>query len=180
MLFLILTFVVIALGFLLVHSMDQRRWHRYKFERDMFFHDHPYVLQCDEKFEFELHVPKTIQKKLINVLLLKTDQQRIVRKAIIQRDAEKHQPNSVKVILCDLPVANLEPYYAERFYQSLINTDFSIGRPIEVSAEILLCNSQDQKTIQHIYLDLPENPRQANQCLIDQAAGKLEKAKNPK
>ena len=177
MLFLILTFIVIALGFLLVHSMDQRRWHRYKFERDMFFRNNPYILQCNEKFELDLHVTNTVQRKLLSVLMLKTQQQQVYRTATLQRDTDQYRRNSVKVTLCDLTVANLEPYYAEKFCKSLAHTDFSIGRPIEVAAEILLCVDLKQTLIQEIRIDLPLDPAQANQYLLDQSDSNKLKAK---
>lgn len=178
MLFLILTFIVIALVFLLLHSMDKRRWHRYKFERDMFFRSHPYILHCNEKFEIELHVTNTMQRKLLSVLTLKSDQLQRYRTATILRDADQYRRNSVKVMLCDLTVAHLEPYYAEKFCKSLAHTDFSIGRPIEVSAEILLSIGENQTEIQDIRIDLPLDPTQANQYLVDKTGSKKLKAKN--
>jgi len=172
MLFLILAVLIIVLGFALIHTMDQRRWHRYKFERDVFFKKNPYILQCNEQFLVALNITNSMQKKLINELMLKADQCQLYKEVILQRDGEQHQHNSVKATMSDLNLSHLEPNYAGKFSKSLARTDFHIGRPVKVLATISVLVLQDQVVGLQIHLDLPLDPTQANQFLMTKAAAK--------
>lgn len=161
MLFFIIIFILIALGFWTVRHIDQRRWHRYQLQRDLFFRQNPYVFEGDQQFEIILLSSKTIQKKLINLFMWKSSTQPHYKKVILLREPEQTQQTAaIKVMLGDLTLADLELRYAARLSHSLQDTDFQIGRPIEVLAEFLILQSPTHVPILRIKLDLPRDPSQ--------------------
>ena len=66
----------------------------------------------------------------------------------------------------DFTIGYLETKYAELFGASLDQTDFEIGRPIELNAEIIVFE-RDNEVSCRVKLDLPRNPKTAYQYLIE-------------
>ena len=158
MLFLILFVLLIVVAFICVQQLDRRRWHRYQIERDLYFHQYPYVLEGEQKFEVYLPVSQNIQRKLMNTLMLTLQKQSLLKKVIIQREAEqKDHPFLVRVMIHDLNVGYLELKYAEQLCKILRETDFVIGRPIEVMAELSAIPNIGVDLTCRVRLDLPKN-----------------------
>lgn len=158
MLFLILFAILIVVSFLFVQQLDRRRWHRYQIQRDMYFHQYPYILDNQQKFEIHLPINQSMQRKLLNHLMLNLKQQSVLRTAFIQREAEqKNHSFLVKVMIHDLKIGYLESKYAEQFCQALQQTDFVIGRPIEVMAELSVLSNLGSDSGCRVKLDLPKN-----------------------
>ncbi len=166
MLILIGICVLIVLGIVLAKQIDQRRWQRYQFERDMYFRQHPFLWEGLERFELVLNINAQSQKKLLNELMLKSAEMSYIRKSRIQREPEcAHQKYAVKVMINDLTIGYLEKKYAELLGETLQQTDFEIGRPIELNAEIIVFEKNDVDFGCRVKLDLPRDPRMANQYL---------------
>lgn len=167
MLFLVLVVIVIVLGFFMVQQLDQHRWQRYQFERDMFFRDHPLLMQDLENFHYVLKLSHTIQRKIITELMLKASMQPIYKKVRLQRLPEMGQEKyHIDVLLHDIKVAELDRIYAQKFGESLIKTDFEIGRPIEVLSEILVIQKNSNELVCQMRLSLPQNPRDIARLLL--------------
>ena len=167
MLILLIIVVVIALGIVFAKHVDQRRWQRYQFERDMFFRQYPFQWKGLEQFELVLNINANAQKKLINELMLRPFEQSYIRKARIQREPEcSRQQYAVKVMINDVTIGYLEKKYAELLGENLQHTDFEIGRPIELNAEIIVFE-KDAECGCRVKLDLPRNPRTAHEYLVD-------------
>ena len=79
--FILLIIVVVAvLGIMLVKHIDQRRWQRYQFERDMFFRQYPFQWHGLEQFELVLNINVHAQKKLINELMLRASENSYIKR----------------------------------------------------------------------------------------------------
>lgn len=167
--FILLIIVVVAvLGIMLVKHIDQRRWQRYQFERDMFFRQYPFQWKGLEQFELVLNINVHAQKKLINELMLRASENSYIKKSRIQREPEcSRQQYSIKVMIQDLTIGHLEKKYADLLGESLDQTDFEIGRPIELDAEIIVFEKDDIELGCRVKLGLPRDPRTAHQYLIE-------------
>jgi hypothetical protein len=167
--FILLIIVVVAvLGIMLVKHIDQRRWQRYQFERDMFFRQYPFQWKGLEQFELVLNINVHAQKKLINELMLRASENSYIKKSRIQREPEcSRQQYSIKVMIQDLTIGHLEKKYADLLGESLDQTDFEIGRPIELEAEIIVFEKDDIELGCRVKLALPRDPRTAHQYLIE-------------
>ncbi len=167
---LILMVIVIALGFVILKYIDQNRWHRYQIDRDIFFRQHPYLFQSNQDYSIHVVMNKSAQFKLINELMLKSTDQTIIKNALIQRmPAQAHHQFIVKVMVEDITIGYLEKKYAERFCQSLTETDFFIGRSILISAEIILCELKPNMNSCRVKLALPNDPTFAKDFIFEQA-----------
>ncbi|WP_445116863.1 hypothetical protein [Acinetobacter sp. WZC-1] len=165
--FLILLLICVAVGFIVVRRFDRRRWHRCQIERDIFFRNHPYGLNGDQQFKVSLALSQSAQKKLVNELMLKPIDQSVYKKACLQREAGQHnQPFLVRVMIHDFKIGYLEPAYAEQLCKNLHQTDFMIGRPVAVLAEILIFQKTAHDFRCRVKLDLPQDPRRVR-SLID-------------
>lgn len=165
MLFFIIIFILLVFGFWIVRHVDQRRWHRYQLERDLYFRQHPYQFEGDQEFAILLLTAKPIQKKLINLFMWKAATQPYYKKVMLLREADQiQQSDRVKVVLGDLSLADLELKYAAKLCQSLQHTDFQIGRPIEVLAEFLILQPHAHIPTLRIKLDLPRDPSEVRRC----------------
>lgn len=71
MLILVIIVVVAVLGIIFAKQIDQRRWQRYQFERDIYFRQYPFQWKGLEQFELVLNINAQAQKKLINQLMLR-------------------------------------------------------------------------------------------------------------
>lgn len=164
---------MIALGIMFAKHVDLRRWQRYQFERDMYFRQHPLYLQCGEQFEIALHLNKTIQKKLVNELMLKPSDQSVFKKALIQRDADSTgQKYNIKVSIQDKTYGYLDFAYADELGEQLKYTDFEIGRAIEILVEIIVFKTMDFNEMRgecgcRVRLDLPRDPRMVSKFLVE-------------
>ena len=168
MLILVIIAVVIVLGIIFVKHVDQRRWQRYQFERDMYFRQYPFQWKGLEQFGLVLNINSHTQKKLINELMLRPRASGYIKKACVQREPEcANQHYAIKVTIQDLTIGYLEKKYAESFGESLDQTDFEIGRPIEINAEIIIFEKDDIEVGCRVKLDLPRDPRAARQYLIE-------------
>ena len=169
---LVLIMIVVILGVLLIRYMDQHRWQRYQFERDLYFRQYPLLLQCGEQFSMTLQLNKVMQKKLINELMLKPQEQCFVKKALIQRAEDVGgQKYTVKVSIHDKIFAYLDVAYANALGEQLHSTDFEIGRPIEVLAEIMVFYTDNVNTARQergcrLRLDLPHDPDRVLHYLV--------------
>ena len=56
MLILLIIVVVLVLGIIFAKKVDQRRWQRYQFERDMFFRQNPFQWKGLEQFDLVLNI----------------------------------------------------------------------------------------------------------------------------
>ena len=167
MLILVIIIAVIALGVIFAKHVDQRRWQRYQFERDMYFRQNPFQWKGLEQFELVLNVNSNEQKKLINTLMLRASETGYFKKARVQREPEcANQQYSIKVMIQDLTIGRLEKRYAELLGENLQQTDFETGRPIELNAEIIVFEKDDIDLGCRVKLDLPRDPRTAHEYLI--------------
>lgn len=134
---LILMVIIIALGFIFLKQLDQRRWKRYQIDRDLFFRQNPYQLQQDTACVVAVAMTKTAQFKLRNELMLKTADERVLKTALIQRmPSQSHHQYIIRVSIEEVLVGYLDKVYAARFCLQLQDTDFFIGRPIAVQAQV--------------------------------------------
>ncbi|WP_089606082.1 hypothetical protein [Acinetobacter piscicola] len=168
MLILVIIIAVIALGIFFAKHVDQRRWQRYQFERDMYFRQHPFQWKGLEQFELVLNMNANTQKKLINELMLRASETGYLKKARVQREPEcANQQYSIKVMIQDLTIGRLEKRYAELLGENLQKTDFETGRPIELNAEIIVFEKDDVDLGCRVRLDLPRDPRIADRYIIE-------------
>ncbi|MFW1858639.1 hypothetical protein [Acinetobacter defluvii] len=70
------------------------------------------------------------------------------------------------MLLNEIKIAELESNYAQKFGESLIKTDFEIGRPIEVLSEILVIQKNSHELGCQMCLRLPQNPTDIAQLLL--------------
>lgn len=165
---LILMVIIIALAFVFLKQLDQRRWQRYQIDRDLFFRQNPYAFQSSHDHLIHVAMNKSAQFKLVNELMLKSSEQTIVKNAVIQRmPAQAHHQFIIKVMVEEISVGYLEKQYAERFCQSLLETDFFIGRPISIRAEIRFCELKPNVHGCRVKLDLPSDPTLANELIFE-------------
>ena len=168
----LLLFMVIALmlGVVIIKKIDQRRWQRYQIERDLYFRDHPYELSHEQDFQIMVAMQKAAQFKLINEMMLKSLDQPILKKAIIQRervlDSEKHQ-FVIKVIVRDIHIGYLDHQYAEQFCQQLKKTEFIVGRPISIWSELTILRNSAGERACRVKLGLPENPKMIEHLIME-------------
>ena len=168
MLILVIIVVVIALVFVGAKQVDQRRWQRYQFERDMFFRQYPFLWKGLEQFDLVLNINANAQKKLMNELMLRPSEMSYIRKSRIQREPESTgQRYMIKVMVNDLTIGYIEKKYAELLGENLQHTDFEIGRPIELNAEIIVFEKDTAEIGCRVKLDLPRNPRTALDYLVE-------------
>lgn len=168
MLILLIIVVVIALGIVFAKQVDLRRWQRYQFERDMYFRQYPFLWKGLDQFEMVLNTHPNAQKKLINELMLRSDENSYIKKAWVQREPEcAGQRYSIKVMVQDLLIGRLEKKYAELLGEQLSQTDFEIGRPIELNAEIIVFEKDDVELGCRVRIDLPRNPKMVNDYLVE-------------
>lgn len=168
MLLFIFMVVVVAVGFIAIRHGDQRRWGRYQIERDMYFQMHPY--QFNQELPFSIVVPlgRIAQRKLQNELMLKPNQRCTRTTAVIQRDAARqNQIYVVNVCIHDYKIGELEPKYAETLCLNLEKTDFFIGRPILLQAEIEVFQKSTSETGCRVKLNLPTDLSKVDQQLIE-------------
>ena len=164
---LIFMIVSIALGFFFLKQLDQKRWQRYQIERDLYFRQHPYPFPLKNDFAVHVLMNKTSQFNLVNGLMLKSVDQSILKNALIQRiPAQTHHRYIIKVMIEEISIGYLDKTYAERFCQSLEETDFFIGRPIATLAEISFCELKPNVQGCRVKLDLPSNPHLASLYLM--------------
>ena len=167
MLWLLLIIICVIVGFLVIRQSDQRRWGRYQIERDMYFQMYPY--QLDPLLPFSVVVPLgyLAQRKLQNELMLKLNQDVIYKTALVQREAARqNQTYVVQVCIHDHKVGELEPKYAEKLCLNLAQTDFFIGRPISLQAEITVFQKSETECGCRIKLNLPPDPQSADEYVI--------------
>ncbi len=62
MLILVIIVVVAVLGIIFAKHIDQRRWQRYQFERDIYFRQYPFQWKGLEQFELVLNINAQAQK----------------------------------------------------------------------------------------------------------------------
>ncbi|RKG38902.1 hypothetical protein [Acinetobacter rongchengensis] len=168
MLILVIIIAVIALGIVFAKHVDQQRWQRYQFERDMYFRQYPFQWKGLEQFELVLNMNTHAQKKLINELMLRASETGYLRKARVQREPEcVNQQYSIKVMIQDLTIGYLEKRYAELLGGNLRKTDFETGRPIELNAEIIVFEKDDIDLGCRVRLDLPRDPRTVDRYIIE-------------
>lgn len=169
MLWLLLIIICVVVGIIVICQSDQRRWGRYQIERDMYFQMYPYQL-LDPSLPFSVVVPLgyLAQRKLQNELMLKLDQQAIYKTALVQREAARHnQTYVVQVRIHDHKVGELDPKYAEKLCLNLAQTDFFIGRPISLQAEITVFQKSEDEYGCRIQLNLPADPQFDSEQLIE-------------
>ena len=164
--FLIMCIVLVVVGFMLLRQLDQYRWRRYRVERERYFQMHPFHLDGDGQFGISLPLSKPIQIKLMNAFMWKATEQQFLKKVRIQREEQSETENMrVKVALGDIHLGYLESRYARQLCQNLDQTDFGVGRPIEVLAEIWVLVQQAEFIGCKIKLDLPEETQHLAELL---------------
>lgn len=167
MLFLILVIIVVVLGFFIIQQLDERRWQRYQFERDIFFRDHPLLMQDVEDFYHVVKLSHAIQRKIITELMLKASTHPIYKKIRLQR-MPNFQNNKfhIQIMLNDMKIAELDQLYAQQLGECLDHKDFEIGRPLEVLSEIMVLQKQSHELSCQIRLNLPQDPTEISQLLL--------------
>lgn len=158
MIFLIIAVVIFIVGFMVLRQLDQYRWRRYAVERENYFQNHPLQFQGDGLFNINLPLDRHVQIKLINTFMWKQVKQHYLKKVLIQKEEQRniHMPR-VKVILEHIELGYLDQHYAQQLCQSLSQTDFNVGRPIEVLSEIhVLCDASQAMKCK-ISVDLPKD-----------------------
>lgn len=180
MLFLVLVIIVIVLGFFMIQQLDERRWQRYQFERDMFFRDHPLLLQDIDGFDYALKLSHVMQRKIITELMLKPTIQPSYKKIRLQRLPEIRQEKyQIQVLLNDIKIGELDHNYAQQCGECLAKTDFEMGRPIEVLTEILVLHKNSHELSCQIHLSLPQDPRAIVNLLVAEQASVKSKVQIP-
>ena len=165
MLIFTIMLVTMMIGVIVVRHIDQQRWDRYQFDRAKFFQTYPYDFRSDQQYSIQIPISASNQLRLINTLMLKSVEPILYLDALIQRmDTHHSQPHQVQVSIADIRVGYLEMSYARLFTQALAHTDFYVGRPIRVMAEIMLKEASSSKNCQ-VRLDLFRDPAQADQFL---------------
>lgn len=164
--FLIIVTVLVIVGFILLRQLDQYRWRRYRVERERYFQMHPFQLHGDGQFGISLPLSKPIQIKLMNAFMWKAIEQHYLKKVFIQREEQSETENTrVKVAIGNIHLGYLDARYAQQLCQNLLQTDFSVGRPIEVLAEIGVLAQQAKFISCKIRLDLPEDTQHLAELL---------------
>lgn len=156
--FLIIVAVLVIVGFILLRRLDQYRWHRYRVERERYFQMHPFHLDGEGRFAISLSLSKPTQIKMMNAFMWKAIEQHYFKKVFIQREEQSEtEQMRVKVAIGNIDLGYLDARYAQQLCQNLLQTDFSVGRPIEVLAEIWVLAQQTKFISCKIKLDLPED-----------------------
>lgn len=165
---LVLMVIMAVVCIVLMKKVDQRRWHLYQIERDLYFRNHPYQLKSEQDFNVHISMTKPAQFKLMNELMLKSSDHQVYKKATIQRDADLQQKQfAVKVMVEDITIGHLEQKYAEAFCKSLEKTDFFIGRPISILSEVNLCRNTFGEFGCRVKLSLPQDPKMTKDLLLE-------------
>lgn len=169
---LILLLISIAFAFVVAKYIDQRRWNRYQIDRDVYFRKHPYELMLKGEFAIPVAMNKSTQFKLLNELMLRSNDQPIVQKALIQRmPPQAHHRFIVKVTIQEVVTGYLDKVYAEKFCRSLEDTDFFIGRPMTLLAEIKLIELKPNVQGCRVRLDLPTDPLMVKNLYVEPKKG---------
>lgn len=167
MLIFTIMLVTMIIGFIVVKHIDQQRWDRYQFDRAKFFRTHPYDFRPIQQYPIQIPISASNQIRLINTLMLKLEEPTFYRDALIQRMETHHShPHQVQVSIADIQIGYLEMNYARLFTQALEHTDFYVGRPIRVKAEISLKELSKGKCCQ-VRLDLCRDPLLTSEFLIE-------------
>ena len=167
MLIFTIMLVTMIIGFIVVRHIDQQRWDRYQFDRAKFFQKHPYDFRSDQQYPIQIPISASNQLRLINTLMLKSVEPILYRDALIQRMETHHSlPNQVQVSIADIQIGYLEINYARLFTQAIDHTDFYVGRPIRVMAEIKLKESSKGKNCQ-VRLDLCRDPSRTSDYIFE-------------
>ena len=99
--------------------------------------------------------------------MLKSVEPILYRDALIQRMETHHSlPHQVQVSIADIQIGYLEINYARLFTQAIDHTDFYVGRPIRVMAEIKLKESSKGKNCQ-VRLDLCRDPSRTSDYIFE-------------
>ena len=168
MLWLLLIIICVIVGFVIICQSDQRRWGRYQIERDMYFQMYPYRLDPSLPFSVVVPLGYLAQRKLKNELMLKLNKQAIYKTALIQREAARqNQTYVVQVRIHDHKVGEIDAQYAEKLCLNLAQTDFFIGRPISLQAEITVFQKSAHECGCHLKLNLPADPQFDSEQLIE-------------
>ena len=166
MLIFTIMLVTMIIGFIVVRHIDQQRWDRYQFDRAKFFQTHPYDFRADQQYPIQIPISASNQLRLINTLMLKSVEPILYRDALIQRMETHHSlPHQVQVSIADIQIGYLEINYARLFTQAIDHTDFYVGRPIRVMAEIKLKESSKGKNCQ-VRLDLCGDPSRTSDYIF--------------
>ena len=167
---LLMLFTVVA-GFYIVHRIDQQRWDRYQFDRAKFFLLNPYYFYSNHTFEISIYMNAFTQTKLVNALMLNPNNSIIYKNVTIQRfSGQQINQYEIKVIIENIAVGYLEKNYAKQFVRCLEHTDFFVGRPIEVFAEISLVDRHGKSGC-IVKLDLCSDPFLAKDYVFEKKAG---------
>ena len=157
MLIFTIMLVTMIIGFIVVRHIDQQRWDRYQFDRAKFFQTHPYDFRSDQQYPIQIPISASNQLRLINTLMLKS----------VERMETHHSlPHQVQVSIADIQIGYLEINYARLFTQAIDHTDFYVGRPIRVMAEIKLKESSKGKNCQ-VRLDLCRDPSRTSDYIFE-------------
>ncbi len=155
--FLIIALVIVII-FILLRQLERYRWRRYCVERERYFQRNPLRFQSDGQFAISLALPKHVQIKLINAFMWKLVEQCYFKKVFVQKEERINiQIQQVKVTLGDIHLGYLETHYAQQLCKNLNQTDFMVGRPVEVLAEIQVICQQSHFIMCKMQLDLPKD-----------------------
>lgn len=167
MLIFIIILITLIIALSMVIYVDHLRWDRYQFDRAKFFQNHPYLLKI-EQYSMTIPVSTSNQIRMINSLMIKPEDPVRYSEVLIQRvDSHQEQAHQVSINLADIQIGNIEKTYAQQLTQALEETDFYVGRPIRVKAEITLTQDYSQKNCQ-LKLALCLDPFQTPKYLVDE------------
>ena len=174
MLIFIIILITLIIALIVVIYVDHQRWDRYQFDRAKFFQTHPYILEFDQHYPINISISASNQIRIMNNLMLKSENATSYSEAFIQRvDSHQMQAHQVSITLADIQIGNLEKTYAQQLTKALEQTDFFVGRPIRVKAEIIVYADQAQKSCK-VRLALCSDPFQNLCYLKDKAINKNE------
>lgn len=173
MIFLILAVILVIILTIGLFHYDQARWRKYKIYREMYFHKNPYFVSCNQTFAVSLIVPRYNYDRLMNTLMLTDTDLNYQTEALLQKVGEQSRDVAVKVQ--NVTLGLLEKNYATKLCESLQNTDFGTGRPIEVLILLNVTNRTDISSKCSACLDLPISPEVTQSIFSDQSRSDAEK-----
>ncbi|AOA59662.1 hypothetical protein [Acinetobacter larvae] len=162
--------LIVVIGVILcvlLLQFDRYRWRGYRMARGRFFYTHPLQLGTLQQYCYHLTVNADVQRKLINNLMLNEQHDEVYNTVWLLYTPSQYFP-VIQVWYRHILLTDLDTHYAQALYNSLIDHDFAIGRPIAVVARFRyfrLTHSEGRLACQ-VQLDLPEDPLSVSELIL--------------
>lgn len=155
MLFVVIGVGLVVVGWILRRKLIQYRWRQMQIKRQRDFQRYPYCVKDSGQFALGLTLSHAKQKQLIDTFGWNNTEQSFLKKVYLYDVTQHLQQPQVKVILGAVDLGNLSSHYAQQLRQALQQTDFVLGRPIVVLADIQVSTQEQKIAICRVSLDLP-------------------------